>query len=184
MADWRHDALALADDYARLHWDAENTEEEEHRGIGRRRLIVLQYLQRMAQRKERELREIVSNEPDWTEEEGRQFVAASQKKFAWRRLLFDQLFGNSAVRRGYMRADDRDNALSTIEDPEAREMVEILTSETGVAFKPGVAFRAAHAVAKLRSRAKRNASGYWEPGGPRAQRLIARYTNDPNFAPS
>ena len=176
MADWRRDALALADDYARLHWDAVNTEEEEHRGIGRRRLVVLKYLQRMAQRKERELREIVRR--DWTEEEGRQFVAESQKKFEWRRLLFEQLFGNSAVRRGYMRADDRDNALSTIEDPETRTIVEILTSKTGVALK------AAHAVAKLRSRAKRNASGYWEPDGPRAQRLIARYTNDPNFAPA
>ena len=176
MADWRHDALALADDYARLHWNAKNTGDEEHRGIGRRRAVVLKYLKSMAKRKERELREIVRR--DWTEEEGRQFVAESQKKFEWRRLLFDQLFGNSAVRRGYMRADDRDNALSTIEDPEARKMVEILTS------KAGVAFTATHAVAKLRSRAKRNASGYWEPGGPRAQRLIARYTNDPNFAPS
>jgi hypothetical protein len=177
MADWRHDALALAASYAHLHWNAENTEEEEHRGIGRRRLVVLKYLQNMAQRKERELREIVKR--DWTEEKGRQFVAESQKKFEWRRLLFDQLFGdNPAVRRGYMHADDRDNALSTVEDPETREIVEILTSKTGVALK------AAHAVAKLRSRAKRNASGYWEPGGPRAQRLIARYTNDPNFAPA
>ena len=179
MADWRDDARTLAASYATLLSDAEFTEEYEHRAISRRRLVVLKYLQTMAQRKERELLELALNEPDWTERQGRQFVAAAKEKFEWRRLLFDQLFGETpAVRRGYVRAEDRDRALSTIEDPEARGIVEVLTSKTGVALK------AAHAVAKLRSRAKRNASDNWDPDGPYARRLLARYARDPHFAPA
>jgi hypothetical protein len=135
MADWRRDAAALAASYAELHSDAEFTEEYEHRAIGRRRLVVLTYIQTVAQRKERELRELARNEPDWTEHQGRHFVADAKEKFEWRRLLFDQLFGETpAVRRGYVRAEDRDKALSTIEDPEARKIVEVLTSKAGVAL--------------------------------------------------
>jgi hypothetical protein len=67
---------------------------------------------------------------DW-----RRDAAALAASFEWRRLLFDQLFGETpAVRRGYVRAEDRDRALSTIEDPEAREIVEVLTSKAGVAL--------------------------------------------------
>ena len=76
----------------------------------------------MARRKERELHELARN---GTEHRGRHFVADAKEKFEWRRLLFDQLFGETpAVRRGYLRAEHRDRALSTIEDPEARGIVE------------------------------------------------------------
>ncbi len=62
--------------------------------------------------------------------------------------------------------------LDTIADPEVREIVGVLTSKTGVALK------AAHAVAKLRLRARMTAHDNWNPDGARGGALIGQYSSD------
>ena len=153
-------------------------EERSHgRGVERRRLLLLRYLSEIARRKARELRQLVLNPPRWTEERGAEFVEQSKTKYDRRVYLFEQIFGDDPlVRRDYMSAEDRESVLATIADPEAKRIVAILTSKTGVAL------RAALAVGKLRSRVKRNADDNWNPDGARGQALIDRYKGDALFA--
>lgn len=176
---WHRDAWELVRSYETLQDDAEVFEGERAggRGVERRKLLVLRYLRDVAERKARELSAILRSPPRWTEERGGEYVERAREKYGRRVFLFEQLFGEEPfVRRNYMSAEDRETVLDTIADPEARRIVAILTSKTGVAL------RAALAVGKLRSRVKRNADANWNPDGARAQALLGRYRGDALFS--
>ena len=176
---WHRRAWDLMRSYERLQDRAELYAEERGygRGVERKRRLLLRYINEIATRKARELHELVRNPPRWTEERGTEFVQQSKTKYDGRIYLFEQIFGDDPhVRRDYMSAEDREKVLATIADPEARSIVAILTSKTGVAL------RAAHAVGKLRARVRRNADDNWNPNGARAQALITRYKGDALFS--
>ena len=180
---WHADVWKLVRKYRTLQIETKNMEAAKGPVIAPRLLVVLRYLNDTARRKVRELEAILRNPPDLyahaSEEgyalrnQGYEFVRKAEDKYDYREYLFHQLFkAEPFIRQNFMDEYSRGRVLDTIADPEVREIVGVLTSKTGVALK------AAHAVAKLRLRARRTAHDNWNPDGARGGALIGQYNSD------
>lgn len=180
---WHGQAWRLMRKYRALQVDTKNMEAAKGPVIAPRLLLVLRYLHDTARRKVGELEAKLRNPPDLyalataegyaSRNEGYEYVRKTEDKYDYLEFLFHQLFKEEPyIRRNYMDEFARERVLDTITDPEVREIVAVLTSNTGVALK------AAHAVAKLRLRARRTAHNNWNPDGARGGALIEQYNSD------
>ena len=175
---WLYEVWELMEEYEAIGSEIERADAQ----VGARRVeltparnLAVRYVQRVAAREAQRLHALLHSPPHWTEPFGEAYVEEARRACAWLEFLYSGVKkAPPHGRRDHiaMDADDRERVLRTIDDPEVRRVVAVLTTKTGVGLS------AALAVGKLKARVNRNAGDNWHPDGARGSALLEKYRND------